>query len=220
MLLEIGFGIRTPTDIEAFIVGVEERIDDSAVIEFGPDRFGSVWLAADVTSSGNHTDLAFTLVEKLRALGAEVVDIEDDLVNTTEIGDRFGVTREAARKWTQQKAGLCGPFPRPVSVLPGGVQIWPWSEVHRWMLANHDRHGDPELCFLNSREHAYVRLMILNDNEMSNASHELTPDLNLLQLREAVNVWSRPRAGTPTRRLPRVLVGWPGASPFRTRVPA
>ncbi|MGB3678884.1 MAG: hypothetical protein WA969_09655 [Candidatus Microthrix parvicella] len=179
MLLEIGFGIRTPMDVESFIERVEIEIDDSAVVEFGPDRYGSVWLAVDVPNSGSHIDLALSLVASLRSLGAEVLDVEDDFVNTTEVGDRFGVSREAARKWTQRKPGGVAPFPRPASVLPGGVQIWPWREVHRWVLANQQRHGDPQMCFLNSREHALLRLTILNDNEMPVAEGELTPELHI-----------------------------------------
>jgi hypothetical protein len=80
-------------------------------------------------------------VRDLRGAGFEVTGLDFDLVNTTEIADRIGRTRQTVRQYVD---GLRGPggFPAPLGV-PGGVRVWDWGSVNEW-LRGFDESGDPE----------------------------------------------------------------------------
>jgi hypothetical protein len=80
-------------------------------------------------------------VRDLRGAGFEVVGLDFDLVNTTEIADRIGRTRQTVRQYVD---GLRGPgqFPAPLGA-PGGVRVWDWGSVNEWLRA-FDESGDPE----------------------------------------------------------------------------
>lgn len=80
-------------------------------------------------------------VQDLLVEGFEVVGLDFDLVNTTEIADRIGRTRQTVRQYVD---GLRGPgqFPIPLG-SPGGVRVWDWGSVNEW-LRTFDGSGDPE----------------------------------------------------------------------------
>jgi hypothetical protein len=77
----------------------------------------------------------------LHSAGFEVIGLDFDLVNTTEIADRIGRTRQTVRQYVD---GLRGPggFPAPLGV-PGGVRVWDWGSVNEW-LREFEESGDPE----------------------------------------------------------------------------
>jgi len=71
-------------------------------------------------------------LHKVRSLeaaipGFKALRVDRDLVSTTEIAMRVGVSREAARKW-----GIEPDFPRPFGT-PGDKNIWQWVEVLNWL---------------------------------------------------------------------------------------
>ncbi|WP_144127758.1 hypothetical protein [Catellatospora sichuanensis] len=68
-------------------------------------------------------------------LGARVREVDQDLVNTSDIAQRFGVKRETVRTWVE---GTRGPGHFPASVGSPGVgdrsrRIWRWADVYEWL---------------------------------------------------------------------------------------
>jgi|GEM_PF-6552454 predicted DNA-binding transcriptional regulator AlpA len=75
--------------------------------------------------------------------GAEVLEVDQELVSTSDIALRLGVSREAVRLWVEGRRGPGG-FPRPVGVVGGGrSRVWRWADVHAWTRRNY-RLGDDE----------------------------------------------------------------------------
>lgn len=73
---------------------------------------------------------------------AEVVEVDQELVSTSDIAFRLGVSREAVRLWVE---GLRGPggFPSPAGTVSNGKsRVWPWSVVHSWVKQNYQLGGD------------------------------------------------------------------------------
>lgn len=80
-------------------------------------------------------------VRDLRVADFEVTGLDFDLVNTTEIADRIGRTRQTVRQYVDGVRGP-GQFPAPLGA-PGGVRVWDWGSVNEWLRA-FDESGDPE----------------------------------------------------------------------------
>jgi len=85
-----------------------------------------------VTFTVSVVDAAAEVLEKVRALTAtfpafKVSRVDRDLVSTTEISTRVGVSREAARKW-----GMEPDFPTPYAHI-GNTKAWLWCEVLAWL---------------------------------------------------------------------------------------
>lgn len=73
------------------------------------------------------------------APGHRVIRVEpDDLVNAATIAERTGRSRESIRLLASGQRGEGG-FPKPITWLDGGGQIWRWGEVCSWF---HQR-GEP-----------------------------------------------------------------------------
>ena len=81
------------------------------------------------------------VVRDLRSAGFEPTGLEFDLVNTTDVADRIGRTRQTVRQYADGVRGP-GEFPVPLGV-PGGVRVWDWGSVNEW-LRSFDESGDPE----------------------------------------------------------------------------
>ncbi|WP_162907178.1 hypothetical protein [Allorhizocola rhizosphaerae] len=78
-------------------------------------------------------------------LGANVVEVDQDLVNISGIAHRVGVTREAVRTWVE---GIRGPgnFPEHVGATgadQGSQRIWRWADVSNWLHSSFQL-GDDE----------------------------------------------------------------------------
>lgn len=70
--------------------------------------------------------------------GLKVVGVYRDLVGTTDIALRAGVSREGARKWS-----LTADFPTPVDYIgAGSMKVWAWTQVVQWL--EHTRALDME----------------------------------------------------------------------------
>lgn len=77
-----------------------------------------------------HTlDVARTLEASIP--GVEILGTDRDLVSTTEIASRVGVSREGARKWTKE-----ADFPAPFTIIGGRTAAWPWATVVEWLLSS------------------------------------------------------------------------------------
>jgi hypothetical protein len=70
-------------------------------------------------------------IEKVPGLRAVGVACES-IVSLSDIADRAGVTREAARLWATGQRGPGG-FPSPVLITTGGEQGWDWQQVGLWL---------------------------------------------------------------------------------------
>jgi|GEM_PF-5588590 len=86
------------------------------------------------------------IVEIARALegtfkGLVVRGVHRDLVGTTDISQRVGVSREAARKWAQSEE-----FPDAFDVVSStGMKLWAWTEVVTWLQKTRALNLDEEL---------------------------------------------------------------------------
>lgn len=65
------------------------------------------------------------------APGVKILGTDRDLVSTTEIASRVGVSREGARKWTKEPE-----FPAPHAVIGNRMAVWSWASVVEWLLAS------------------------------------------------------------------------------------
>lgn len=67
-----------------------------------------------------------------RLPGLRVHGVHRDLVATSDIAARVGVSREAVRKWSMEKD-----FPPPFDTVGGGTRgatkVWAWADVVRWL---------------------------------------------------------------------------------------
>lgn len=83
----------------------------------------------------------------------------DDLVTTTAVADRTGVTREAVRLWAKALRGTKD-FPAPFAMIPLAEKaspVWRWARISEWL----DAHGyvgdgvlyptDREIALINAR---------------------------------------------------------------------
>ncbi|OCA95610.1 hypothetical protein ACU21_03675 [Actinobaculum suis] len=69
-----------------------------------------------------------------------------DLVNTSAIGETYGVSRQAVRKWATSRASE---FPQPHGVVPNGQiesAVWLQGDVEEWLLTHRAQkeYIDPE----------------------------------------------------------------------------
>ena len=76
-------------------------------------------------------DVVGTVIEATRKLlnkvpGTAAVRVHPDLVTTSEIAQRVGVSREAVRKWVH---GTRKPFPHQLDTVGGDQRVWRWVEV-------------------------------------------------------------------------------------------
>lgn len=67
---------------------------------------------------------------------AKPLRLDQDLVSTTDIADRIGVSRETVRVWTSGVAKRKGRFPAPRGCVSGDIKVWGWAEVAEWLDAN------------------------------------------------------------------------------------
>lgn len=105
---------------------------------------------AMVFSDGDRTVVAFyrDAASPVEALWAAVASIEEaypdagicrldrDLVSTTDIADRLGVSREAVRKWVVGERVAGQGFPMPVGTVSHGTRVWEWAAVHEWLVTH------------------------------------------------------------------------------------
>ena len=78
-----------------------------------------------------------TVLEATRKLATKIPAaiakrVHPDLVTTSDIAQRVGVSREAVRKWVKDTRK---PFPTQFDNITAGHQrVWRWAEVADWLL--------------------------------------------------------------------------------------
>lgn len=114
---------------------VLDKLADLGIAGAEPLHGGRVVLSA-VVDDGSAVDSAQLFVDEVVAHIPEAApeSAYRDLVSTSDIAERIGVTREAVRHWSAGRRRE-GAFPPPVGV-PGGSKIWEWSSIHAWLRHN------------------------------------------------------------------------------------
>lgn len=116
-----------------------------AVPSFLWSRSNGVTIVSASQYAANGIDAAgivrATIADALRGVApnARPTRMKPDLVNTADIAERAGVSRETPRLWAEARRGP-GSFPRPHTIV-GRSNVWVWSEVHQW-LRSHYRLGE------------------------------------------------------------------------------
>lgn len=85
--------------------------------------------------------------------GARAIRVDEELVSTSDIGHRAGVSREGVRKWSSDPT-----FPVPRGSVGGGsrgsTKVWSWADVARWV---DDHRGlDVDEAFIDGRSVAEI----------------------------------------------------------------
>ncbi len=112
--------------------------DDEATYQVLGEKFPDMFIAGEqphvLMMSVSDADPVSDAIERVRAVQAElpqlrVHGVDRDLVGTTDIAHRAGVSREGARKWTQAEG-----FPVPFAhIRASSMPVWVWSEVAQWL---------------------------------------------------------------------------------------
>lgn len=103
-------------------------------------EFGGVVLATLHATATNPVASAVEVARRISHVlpGAEVLDVDLELVSVSDIASRLGVSREAVRLWAEGRRGP-GNFPLPMGTVGGGKsKVWPWARVHRWVRENYE----------------------------------------------------------------------------------
>ena len=83
-----------------------------------------------------------------RLAGAQIEEVDEEVVNIPGIAQRFGVTREAVRHWVDGRRGP-GDFPPHFTEVPEGrkgyEKLWRWADVVPWLTENYGYEEDHEL---------------------------------------------------------------------------
>jgi hypothetical protein len=143
---------------------------DAVIAEHFPE---TVWDEADglttLTIFVDREDAVTETVALVRRIeaavpGMKVVGVHRDLVGTTDISLRVGVSREGARKWS-----LSADFPMPFDYIgAGSMKVWAWAEVVQWLKEARALDMDQELpslelmtqienCIMRNPDHTTVQ---------------------------------------------------------------
>lgn len=119
---------------DAFVDRINHLVDPDAVIAV---RHGVAYLNTGIVESESESASAAALrhASLIEEIGrAKIIDIDDDLVDITDVAFRAGVTHETARLWAAGKRRAA--FPQPAgSTTETGARMWAWSDVHSWLTA-------------------------------------------------------------------------------------
>ena len=94
---------------------------------------GQVNVLAAVASRRGTIRTAQAFVTSLRNAGVQVQGVDLTLVNTSDIADRVGKSRQYVRQLVLGTQGPGG-FPAPIG-HPGGVKVWDWGSANEWLRA-------------------------------------------------------------------------------------
>ena len=164
-------------EVSLRIRGVD--VDDEDVEQIIGEHFSdALWSSTDkidlVTVFVDDENAVSQTVRWVEALETKIPDLKvagvyRDHVGTTDIAQRSGVSREAARKWT-----LDGTFPTPADYISGAnMKIWTWAEVAEWLKNERGFEFEPRpasTAVLDQIEHHILRSLtrrasFLNDRK-------------------------------------------------------
>lgn len=109
---------RAVTDSEAMDYGERGYVFDSTD--------GVPFVTIDVSGDVAAHEALYEAHHKLIADGIEVVRAVPSFVTVSSMADRFGVSRQAAQRWSKDDS-----FPLPV--ITDGTSLWYWPEVREWV---------------------------------------------------------------------------------------
>lgn len=126
----------------AVVDGLEVN-DDEQVDRLYTDEFVLVPAAADgvttldveVEAASGEDALKIFYDHICQVEGITVERIDEDLVNTTEIAVRLGVSRETPRTWAAPESVVGIPFPKHRTVVGSSgkpQRLWCWADVYAW----------------------------------------------------------------------------------------
>jgi len=162
------------------VVGVD-LMDEGTLSVIGERLSDLEWTSTDGrvlatlhTDKQDPTDVAGVTVQVARRIrhalpDATLVEVDQDLVNVSDVAHRVGVSREAVRLWIDGRRGPGG-FPPPAG-SPGSSKVWRWARVAEWLASNYKiDFGD---SFLSDREIAQIHCAILGVREPVDAEWEV-----------------------------------------------
>lgn len=118
----------TGIDLDDAAVGSTLATDLPLLLWQGDDRYATATFDVEEHDAVARTVEVARTIEAI-APGVKVLGTGRDLVSTTEIASRVGVSREGARKWTKE-AG----FPAPFAIIGSRTSTWPWAAVSAWLF--------------------------------------------------------------------------------------
>ncbi|WP_020522852.1 hypothetical protein [Catelliglobosispora koreensis] len=120
-----GVDLKSPETLEV----IEQCLTDVVWTEVS----GRV-LAIVYTDSTDRVGEALQAVRKIlhKLPTAVVYEVDQDLVNISDIAHRIGFTREAVRNWVDGKRGPGG-FPIHCGTPGGDQKVWRWGAVAGWL---------------------------------------------------------------------------------------
>jgi len=101
---------------------------DAHIAVHGSQTFATFLLTGELQESWPN------LLAAMQARGISAHSMVQDLVTTTEIADRLGVSRQAVNNWIRGTRKAEKTFPEP-SVI-SGVSLWDWGKVATWARSN------------------------------------------------------------------------------------
>ncbi len=145
---------------------LDEALGEAGVVAVEPADDDLLRLTASIAGL-NAVQAAASLIADVKYIAPHAWPImaERDLVNTTDIADRAGVSREAVRNWVLGRRRQ-GRFPRAVGT-PGGQKVWEWGSVCAWLEHNldmgdgllyptHDQFGEIDVHIRQVRDGSYT----------------------------------------------------------------
>lgn len=143
------FDLTNPTALDV----IAEQFQDAMWSD--KDGLATVTLFVDRDDAANYVmDFVRRLESALR--GTKVLGVHRDLVGTTDIALRAGVSREGARKWAAVED-----FPAPYDAIgTKTMKVWVWAEVVQWLKQTRaiDMEQDlPDLELMTQIENCIMR---------------------------------------------------------------
>lgn len=124
--LALGLHVTLPSDIDTFSTWFHENYEGAL-----EEHAGRSTLRAYLDGDNGLLSASKRFIGRLREASVTIDGVDLDLVNTSDIADRTGVTRQYV---AQLIAGTAGPgdFPQPIGTA-GRSRIWDWGTVNEWM---------------------------------------------------------------------------------------
>ncbi|MBB2945349.1 hypothetical protein FB565_005082 [Actinoplanes lutulentus] len=137
------------------------RLLDDGNIEVYPAVIGGKPLLTYRIAAENSYDAVLDAVGRLCCAfpNVQILRVEPDLVNITDIAARTGRPRETIRAWALGTRGKKD-FPLPVSVVGDGIRIWDWTSINSWLRRN-ELNGYDEDNLLTREEIDELNVMLV-----------------------------------------------------------
>lgn len=149
-----------------------DPIDDTTIDRLAADgidwsKIGRLQFAHVDETSESFIDAVRTAYDHLRSMNIRATRLRLDVVSSSEIANRTGVSRPAVTKWTKHTSGDDA-FPLELDWSTTGP-VWVWADVNDWLhktgRAGHDETCSPSLAEIEQAnrwisDHATERAMI------------------------------------------------------------